>query len=332
MFFFKKSLYRKLFSKFLLVYFFQALGLPVLIFDIELQWLRIINSKKVSILIFLIFMILNFLWNLNGVIYTLYDQVLEKFSKFSKIIEIGIRIWTFTSVLIILIIFKMKNEKCAKLNIRIAQVKSNSLLLSTTTERFVEKFTIKSLLLFTIFSILWWTTIITPAFTQSVGYFFYRLSYQINSLILHAVVLQFTFLIMFMIQELKIINEALLNIKHECLHGSTIVKSIVLNDPVFKLKNLQDINNLYLHTYKLSKAVSDCYSLPIFLSIFKIFISLVEYSYYILESVMVRRVDLPTDRYMYFYLNEATLVLCLLYLCSSANLLIVEVSKHFIFD
>ena len=159
-------------------------------------------------------MLLNGLWSFHGIIFILYSKELKIFLKINKMIDIMVRLWTLTSVLIILIIFKMKNKKCVNINMKIAQVKRNSTLLNITTQRFIEEFTLKSLLLFTIFFILWWTTITIPFFSLTIEYFSYRLSYQIHSLIIHAVVLQYSFLMMFMIQEFKLINVTLLKINH----------------------------------------------------------------------------------------------------------------------
>ena len=233
------------------------------------------------------------------------------------------------SVPIILIMFSFRRQQVAEIVKRITRIIQFSTFLNQETDDFIGKALSSSFyLLLIIITLSSLSESATLYKTAVYSYFENRFAFLIHDIVYRGCILQYTFLLLFLAREFEVLNETLLKInkEHTDLKDSDI-KSINQRDQIVSDSKLENLYNLYLQLYKLSHEVSEFYSLPIFLCIFHLFISIVNVVYYLVQSLYTKAENLDLPLLIKYYIDAIIMIILILQLNSAASFVIIEVSN-----
>ena len=321
----KKIFNYEILFKILLVSF-QMLGLLPISLDKEVQQWKFLCSKKLSIFILSIIIILSLFWNVTDS-YFAFKILYKKLPLFEKVMIVILRISTCASALIILIKFSYRRGKIAEIANEFSQMRIFLIRLNKKTDVFMKKALFRSTLLFTIFLILNFLQIYGRYLYSPKVYFYYRLSYDVNSFILNATLIQYSNLMLLITELFRIINDSLLQVKKKYLEKIVDIQLITLSDSISAVNELQDLHKLNLKLHQISRKLSKFFSMPIFLCISLIFYLLGQYSYTVISSVLTIKNWKLGFWFMFFE------VIILFHFCIinlNASLVINEVSSSII--
>ena len=303
------------------IYFFKFNGSISVNLDVDSQSWGFTCSKNITTIIVCVVSLLHFTWFVTGLIYILLnDHDYKNLRLFEKILYIATKIFFIILAPLLRAIFTFRRQKTTEIYNKLVRIKDIANVLSNSSEKIVKKSAFQAMKIFSIALILWISQVSTSIFQQNIETFFlHTLPFLLCYLTIHSPVLEYIFLLLFIKEKFKVINE----LNYELPTSNKIFRTSI---DIYKL---QTACKLHSELYELSLNISQFFSLPIFLCIFQMFSALLIYSYIIVKPlVFVERVDYYV--YLSCLFRIAQITFLLLTLNMYATSVIAEVVRKFL--
>ena len=272
----------------LLMSFFHISCLLIVDFDGKSQSWRFLCSKKIAIFSVLAVNLLHLTWSVQGLFYLYFIFDLKnnlKFNSFDTIVGIVIDAYLVILAQLLRAMHMLRRKDTAEISNKIIRIIDYSNFLNNSSEETVKKSIFQAIRIFLVFLILWISKLFILYHNDGTEIFvFSRIPLILSKLIIHSIVLQYTFL-MLLIEEFQVINEFLVKMNFQLSISNTIFqKSAIL----YKFKNAC---KLHSELFELSRQVSQFFSLPILLIIFQMFANMLLIFYVIVRPLVFIEVD-----------------------------------------
>ena len=305
-----------------LMFFFQINGVLTVKFDGDLQNWRFICSKKKTIIVISVLNLFHFAWFVKSLLYFYSEFYAYKDLRlFDKVFNIAIDIFYIILTLFLRIMLPFHRQEVADICNKIKRIRGFSILHNDLSGRVFKKSMFRSLSIFSIAFLLWISGDAIYCYQHKEVFFLYTFSFILCRIAIHSVVLQYIFLILYMKEEFKFINLFLMKMKNYELSTSNVNFWFAID-----VNKLQTVCDLHSKLYELSRLVSQFFSLPIFLCIFQMLTSLINFSYIIVSPLVFSTRVFDFKVYLNSHFREAQTVFLLVTLNMYATSVIAEVS------